>query len=71
MKKLLVPTDPRHAMEAISVGAGSTFDCILVGVDPRYETVQMAFGVTANKTTLVGSSRQIFIEDFTLNVELA
>jgi len=55
MKKLLVPSDPIHAMEAISVGAGCPFDCVLVGIDPRFETVQMAFGLSgdnyANRVT--------------------
>lgn len=47
MKKLVIPTDPRHAMEAISVGAGSSFECVLVGADPRYTDVCMTFGTTA------------------------
>jgi len=55
MKKLIVPKDPCHAMEAISVGAGCSFDCALVGVDPRFESVEIAFGLTgdtyANRVT--------------------
>lgn len=49
MKKLVIPTDPRHAMEAISVGAGSCFECVLMGADPRYTDVCMTFGTTAYK----------------------
>ena len=46
MKKILVPTDPRHAMDSITVGAGSFFECILVGVDPRIERISVAFGIS-------------------------
>ena len=44
MKRLVVPTDPSHWMEAVTVGAGSPLACVLVGVDARFEAVEMAFG---------------------------
>lgn len=50
MKKLVIPTDPRHAMDEVSVGAGSVFECVLVGVPANRENVAVSFGMIGDAT---------------------
>ena len=50
MKKLVIPTDPRHPMDEVSVGADCEFSCILVGVQSNHENVAVSFGMIGDAT---------------------